>query len=340
LLSEITRRIKHLLYMTPQKTSQFRFVKSFITVLMVLFIGFQCNAEILETSTNDSTVINQKDGQTPVEKPAIQQPERNGIYNVVEKMPEYPGGEKALLNYIAHTIKYPVEAQEKGIQGRIVVRFVINKLGKVEKTEILRGLHSSIDKEGIRVVNTLPDWIPGEQKGEKVDVYFTLPITFKLKDDSRHLGDNQNKNVLPLPIDSIKVNEQKIYTVIEQMPQFPGGDNALINFVGRSIIYPMEAFENSEQGKVVVRFVVNTEGKVEKAQVIRSVSPSVDKEALRVINILPAFIPGKQNGKVVNVYYTLPITFRLEPNNSNYKYGNWADPKIGTRGKNTSQPKY
>lgn len=124
------------------------------------------------------------------------------------------------------------------------------------------------------------------------------------------------------------------------MPVFPGGDNALLNFVSRSIKYPVEAQQNREQGKVIVRFVVNTEGKVEKAQVIRSVSPSVDKEALRVINILPAFTPGKQNGKVVKVYFTLPITFRLEPNNNNYKYDNWADPKSGTRGKSNYHSTY
>jgi len=106
------------------------------------------------------------------------------IYNVIDKMPLFPGGEKELLNFIAKNLKYPVEAQKKGIQGKIIVRFVVTKEGKVENAEVIRGIDPSIDNEGLRVVNSLPDWTPGEQNGEKVSVYYTLPIAFKLERNS------------------------------------------------------------------------------------------------------------------------------------------------------------
>lgn len=118
----------------------------------------------------------------------------------------------------------------------------------------------------------------------------------------------------PEKTDSLKLNENNdelIYSVVEQMPEFPSGEKELMKCIVSNIKYPVKSFENKEQGKVFVRFVVNKKGKVEKAEVIRSVSFNLDKEALRVVSKIPDFIPGMQNGKNVNVYYTLPISFKL-----------------------------
>jgi TonB family protein len=109
----------------------------------------------------------------------------NEPFMVVEKMPQYPGGEKALMEYIGGNLKYPEDAMKKGEQGRLIIRFVVNAMGKVEKTEVLRGLSPSMDAEALRVVNAMPEWIPGEQKGQKVPVYYTLPITFRLQGGSK-----------------------------------------------------------------------------------------------------------------------------------------------------------
>lgn len=320
------------------------------------------------------------------------------ISSEVEKMPQFPGGEIALDDYIYKTCKYPVKAIRSGSHEKVILRLVINKFGKVKNVETLCGLDPDLINEAIRVANSLPNWAPAEQNGEKVNAYYILPISFKLrKTDLTSLLEHENNSKKPvlvlneivLPkgygmnrikkefIDSIQeiipdTEEKKqelikkygikaedgvvllktkqtvpsyaskqsddteghYYSIVEQMPVFPGGDEALMNFVTRNIKYPMEAFHNNEQGKVIVRFVVNKEGKVEKAQVIRGVSLSIDREALRVVNLIPDFTPGKQNGKTVNVYYTLPITFRLDSNNNNnYNFNNWADPKADTRGK-------
>lgn len=106
--------------------------------------------------------------------------------------------------------------------------------------------------------------------------------------------------------------DDEIFAVVEEMPSFPGGDAALMSYISKNIKYPSIATENGIQGRVICTFVINRDGKVTNAEVIRSVDPSLDKEALRVINNMPAWKPGKQRGKPVRVKYTLPIVFRLQ----------------------------
>lgn len=106
--------------------------------------------------------------------------------------------------------------------------------------------------------------------------------------------------------------DEEIFAVVEEMPSFPGGDAALMSYISKNIKYPSIATENGIQGRVICTFVINRDGKVTNAEVIRSVDPSLDKEALRVINNMPAWKPGKQRGKPVRVKYTLPIVFRLQ----------------------------
>ena len=108
------------------------------------------------------------------------------------------------------------------------------------------------------------------------------------------------------------LSAQQIFTVVEEMPKFPGGDAELLKFIAKSIKYPVIAQENGIQGRVICAFVVNRDGSVVDAEVLRGVDPSLDKEALRVIGTMPKWTPGKQRGKPVRVKYTVPITFRLQ----------------------------
>lgn len=103
------------------------------------------------------------------------------VFFIVEDMPEFPGGEMALRTFIANAIKYPVIAQENGIQGKVYVTFVVGKDGSVSNASIARGVDPSIDKEALRVVNTLPKWKPGKQRGKPVNVSYTVPINFVLQ---------------------------------------------------------------------------------------------------------------------------------------------------------------
>ncbi|MDE5657510.1 MAG: energy transducer TonB [Muribaculaceae bacterium] len=106
--------------------------------------------------------------------------------------------------------------------------------------------------------------------------------------------------------------EEKVFTSVEQMPQFPGGEGALLKYISDHIKYPTIAMENNVQGKVVVQFVVTRDGSIGEVKVARGKDPDLDKEAVRVVKTLPKFIPGKMNGQAVNVWYTLPINFKLQ----------------------------
>jgi len=106
--------------------------------------------------------------------------------------------------------------------------------------------------------------------------------------------------------------EEKVFDVVEQMPEFPGGQAALLKWISDNIKYPAIAEENGIQGRVVCTFVVERDGSVTDVQVARSVDPSLDKEAKRVLMKMPRWIPGKQNGSAVRVKYTVPVTFRLQ----------------------------
>ena len=101
-------------------------------------------------------------------------------FDVVEQMPSFPGGMEALMKFISENVKYPKEAEEKGLQGRVVVRYIIEKDGSISEVEIAKSVNEYLDAEAIRVVNAMPKWIPGKQKGENVRVKFTIPITFRL----------------------------------------------------------------------------------------------------------------------------------------------------------------
>jgi len=105
---------------------------------------------------------------------------KDGVYQKVEQMPEYPGGEQALMNDLISAIKYPEEARKNGIQGKVYVSFVIDEQGKVTNAKIERGVEPSLDKESLRVVNELKAWIPGKEKGKVVKVAYTIPINYAL----------------------------------------------------------------------------------------------------------------------------------------------------------------
>ena len=105
---------------------------------------------------------------------------------------------------------------------------------------------------------------------------------------------------------------QKIHEVVEQPPQFPGGQSALLSWLSQNIHYPPVAEENGIYGRVVVSFVVESDGSISNVQVVRGVDPSLDKEAVRVTKAMPKWLPGKQNGQAVRVKYNLPVTFKLQ----------------------------
>lgn len=250
----------------------------------------------------------------------VKETDNTKVYDVVDKMPQFPGGDEALLKYISTNLRYPQTAFFNGVQGKVTLRFTVLETGKVGSIEVIRSLEHECDKEALRVIKTLPNFIPGEQNNKKVAVWYTLPITFKINDES---ADNS-----------------KVYTIVEKMPQFPGGEQELMKYFAQNLIYPAEAAKTGTQGKFVVRFVVSETGKVKDIGLLFNIKESSRKvpevvvvgygktaniksqtqvsnmnllgmEAARVVSTLPNFIPGEQNGKKVAVLYDVMLTFKL-----------------------------
>jgi len=135
--------------------------------------------EIIDTEADEDTRIDIAPMVSSME--AEEEPEESQVFYIVEEMPEFPGGELALRTFIAKEIKYPVTAQESGIQGKVYVNFVVNTDGMVSDARVIRSVHPSLDEEAIRVVNSLPKWKPGKQRGKPVRVSFSVPISFVLQ---------------------------------------------------------------------------------------------------------------------------------------------------------------
>ncbi len=110
-----------------------------------------------------------------------EEPEEETIFEIVENMPEFPGGQAALMQYLSKNIRYPTIAQENGTQGRVIIQFVINRDGSVVDPVVVRSVDPYLDKEALRVVSTLPKWKPGQQRGKPVRVKFTVPVVFRLQ---------------------------------------------------------------------------------------------------------------------------------------------------------------
>ena len=134
-------------------------------------------------------------------------------------------------------------------------------------------------------------------------------------DNKAVIREFKNEVVVEEKVEKPKEVVEQVFTVVEQMPQFPGGEAALMKFLQSHINYPPMAAENGVQGKVVVQFVVDKTGRVGEVKVVRSVDKDLDREATRVCKSLPKFTPGRQNGHPVSVWYTLPVFFKLQGTN-------------------------
>ena len=344
------------------------FRHSFMCILFVSLIS-------LTTNVQASHLRNTPQASDQQDKQSAPGSTKDSVFTFVEKMPQFPGGEKEVIRFLSKTMVYPVEAQQKGEHGKVIVQFVISKTGKVESAKVLRGVSKDLDAEALRVIGLLPEWIPGEQNGEKVAVYRIIPILFQnvspedawevnektlVVIDNVKMKANFNPSILnfnnfatvtvlkpfpdkeksrlkskygkqaengvilvtsnkteirySLPDSTLNPTLTKDTTCHENisMPVYPGGESKLLGYIADSIQYPFVAQRTKTQGKVYVRFMVNTNGKVSNVEQVRSVDYFLGKEAERVINTLPDWTPGARCDKKVNILVTMPVTFKLD----------------------------
>jgi protein TonB len=125
-------------------------------------------------------------------------------------------------------------------------------------------------------------------------------------------GDVNDMLTVVATTEDIVPAEPEIFVAVEEMPVFPGGNAALLEFIAKNIVYPADALNNNIQGRVILKFVVNTDGSVGRIEILRGIDPLLDQEAIRVVGMLPRFRPGRQNGVPVPVWHSVPVNFRIE----------------------------
>ena len=270
-----------------------------LATALLLVSNIETVARTTERIAKD-VVNNLTDTEVKVETDAIEQ--EGPVFQVVEEMPEFPGGMGACMKWMADNIKYPKDAMEKKQEGRVIVQFIVERDGSITHIEVKRSVSPSFDAEAVRVVGTMPKWEPGKQRGKVVRVKYTLPVMFRLNKDTEV---KENKE-FPNP------DEYGIYRVVDEMPEFPGGMGELMKFINSKIVYPAEAHSKNEQGRVIVQFVVEQDGRITNAKVAKSVSPSLDAESIRLVGAMPNWKPGKVKGKAVRCMFTVPVAFRLQ----------------------------
>ena len=250
-------------------------------------------------------------------------------FTVVDQVPIFPGCENAtdkkacfqesMNRHIRKNFNYPLEAQEKGIQGRVSVVFIISKEGEIKNIR-KRGPHELLENEAVRIIERLPQMTPGKHKGEAVEVPFSIPISFKLSSNEK-VEKTTSKNEVTIVGYGSSTNISIPFTVVDQVPVFPGCENAtdkkacfqesIQRHIRKNFNYPLEAQESGIQGRVSIIFNISKEGAIKDIR-MRGPHKLLEAEALRIIKRLPQMTPGKHDGKAVDVPFSIPITFKLQ----------------------------
>ena len=229
------------------------------------------------------------------------------VYLKTKDEPEFPGGSEALQAFKTKNVKYPAEIKKSGIEGTVRVNFNVKKDGSLSNIRVVQGVSPSLDAEALRVTRLMPRWQPGTEKGKPVEFFSGTTYDFELIPGKKEGTNNEG-----LTVDD---SDEEPFVVVEEMPVFPGGDAALLKYISENVRYPESGKTNNIQGRVIVRFCITKEGSINKVSIIRGVDPELDAEALRVVNSLPEFTPGRQGGKNVPVWYMVPITFSIKNTN-------------------------
>ena len=287
-------------------------------------------------------------GQDPVNV-TFQETQVDPIFKVVEEMPRFPGCEdmkgtvnekeecskQKMLEFVYSNLKYPAKARDAGVEGMCVVQFVIEKDGSIAEAKIVRDIGANCGVETLKVVNNFPIWIPGKQKGKAVRVQYTLPVKFKLEGDTKEqeiakivaMGEaNQKIKKENLIIGKNTEQKEDIFKIVQEMPRFSGCEDMegttkekeecargkMLEYIYTNIKYPKEARNKGIDGMSVVQMIIEKDGSIAHVKTLRDPGAGTGSEAARVVREMPKWIPGKQNGKLVRVQYTLPVKFKLE----------------------------
>jgi len=212
-----------------------------------------------------------------------------------DRKPSYAAGEAYIQVQADALMKYPQEALDKGIGGTVTVAFTVDEKGALHDIKVTEPIDPALDAEAVRIASLLTDWVPGSHDGKYVSMPSSAQITF----DAQKYKTRHSMLFKKTPT-----------TYPDKMPS-PAFD--LSRFLGENIVYPEHARRKNKQGRAILKFVVNEDGSITDVQIVKSAgNDELDEEAMRVIGKMPKWHPGMLDGKPVKVYFTQPITFKLE----------------------------
>ncbi|WP_304478554.1 M56 family metallopeptidase [uncultured Muribaculum sp.] len=340
--SNLSKRIKMMLRKKSSPVQRWRAIAAVPALALTAVVFFNPGvAEALESLstakvTNYVAIMQEEPAAAAVAEPEqsplalpSQSGEGDDAYTAVETMPRYEGGEAALMKFIASNLKWI----PGGKNGRLIMQFVVKKDGTVGDVKVLRPLSPEQDAEAERVVRMLK-FTPGMMQGKPVDVWYTLPVSFRSKADAKPAS----PRTAPAAGESIAGDDA--YTAVETMPRYEGGEAALMKFIASNLKW----IPGGKNGRLIMQFVVKKDGTVGDVKVLRPLSPEQDAEAERVVRMLK-FTPGMMQGKPVNVWYTLPVSFRETKQsnsntNSNTAPGTTTTTTTTTDGVSTTEVSY
>lgn len=222
-----------------------------------------------------------------------------------------------MADFIAANLQIPPDAKAQGAGGVVMMEFVIEKNGNIGEVKPIHDPGLGLGTEATRVINLMKTkkikWTPAENDGKKVPFRYTVPVSFNL---------NLPATDKTKPAATAPDHTSQVFDIVEVMPQYAGCEAAtndsidctflkVVNHIKANLKYPEEALKNKVQGQVVVEFVVDTNGAVIDPVIKQGIGSGCDEEALRVLSLMPAWIPGKQDGQNVKVKFKLPVVFQI-----------------------------
>ncbi len=235
----------------------------------------------------------------PMPKNSSADPFYDGYYSDPPVKAEFPGGQQELSRWIDRHTRIPSQLQESGVVGEVVAALRIESDGHVSGYRILKGLEGC-NNEARRLINTMPQWKPAGIPGKgPVASIVTVTIPFMALTVVGETG--------WMPDDDMA----DVFVTVDEDPQFPGGMDALYKWLAEHIEYPQQAKENGIEGKVYVTFVVEKDGSITKPLLLRDIGGGCGQEVIRVVKMMPRWIPGKNHGETVRVQFNIPVKFTL-----------------------------
>lgn len=245
-----------------------------------------------------------------VQDPPISSSDR--VYKEPDLIPIFSGGTQEMHKFISNELKYPAEARENKIQGLVVYTFVVEKDGTLSNFNIIHRTDPLLDAEALRILQAMPPWRPARHNGEIVRSESYVPMYFKLNLNAMAAGAPVQPTRDYSKKDLVVLESNAIYTIVDKMPEYVYGADGLSAFIEHNIRYPREARQEGIEGRILCSFVVGSDGSISNIEVVDGANKALNEEAVRVLGLMPKWIPGENGGEKVFVKCLLPIDFVID----------------------------